>query len=168
MRFALTALIWLLLVGGLSLYIQQRDRRLPRGVPAPVTETAPGEDYALEITPTFSPVPDPFVLQDDPAATATMVVRLGGRELFRGGQSLPAGRTVSIQPLAGVVVGHNELYLRASPPTSEALLDHAVRVRLLQGGRELLDQTLWGRNGATVAGTIPFVVGKSTENGHGH
>jgi hypothetical protein len=168
MRFALTALIWLTMVGGLNLYIQQRDRRLPPAMPAPVAEAAPMEEYTLEITLTFSPQPDPFALQSDPAAAAALVVRLGKRELFRSEQALSAGRPLVVHPVAGLVVGRNELYLRASPPASEALLDHAVRVRLRQGNRELFDQTLWGVSGANVAGTIPFTLEKHVEGGHDH
>ena len=168
MRFALVALIWLVMVGGLGLYIQQRDRRLPPPIRTPVAEAMPMEDYALQITPAFSPVPDPFALQSDPAASASLVVRLGERELFRSGKALAAGRTITVQPVDGLVVGHNELYLQASPPTSEARMDHAVRIRLLQGARVIFDQTLWGTSGAIVAGAIPFVLEKHTEAGHDH
>jgi hypothetical protein len=168
MRIALTVLIWLLMVGGLSLYIQQRDRRLPPGIQTPTTEAESMEGYTLEITPTFSPEPDPFALQRDPAASATLVVWLGERELFRSEQALPAGKTVSVHPVAGLVVGRNELYLQAGPPLSEALMDHAVRVRLRQGNREVFDETLWGLSGANVAGTIPFILEKSAEAGHDH
>ena len=168
MRFALAALIWLIMVGGLTLYIQQRDRRLPPPVRTPAAEAVPMEDYTLEITPTFSPEPDPFALQGDPAAAASLLVRLGERELFRSGRALPAGKTVSLHRVAGLVAGHNELYLQATPPVSEALMDHAVRVRLLQGNREVFDQTLWGSSGARVAGTIPFTLDKSGEAGHDH
>ena len=168
MRIALTALIWLIMVGGLTLYIQQRDRRLPPAIQAPVVEAASREDYLLEITPTFSPVPDPFALQGDPSAAASLVVRTGERELFRSEQALPAGKPIAVPAVTGLVVGHNELYLQASPPASEALLDHAVRVRLLQGARVVFDQTLWGVSGATVAGTIPFTLEKNVEAGHDH
>lgn len=165
MRIALTVLIWLIMVGGLSLYIRQRDRRLPPPIQTPITEAATIEDYALEITPTFSPLPDPFALQGD---QSTLVVRLGEQELLRSRQPLPAGRTVKVHPVHGLVVGRNELFLRASPPVSEAQMDHAVRVRLLQGNREIFDQTLWGLSGANVAGTIPFVIEKKAEPSHGH
>lgn len=168
MRFALTALIWLIMVGGLTLYIQQRDRRLPPPVRTPATEAVPMEDYTLEITPAFSPEPDPFALKGGPAASASLLVRLGERELFRSERALPAGKAVSLHKVAGLVVGHNELYLQAAPPVSEALMDHAVRVRLLQGNRELFDQTLWGSSGAVVAGTIPFTLEKGGEAGHDH
>lgn len=168
MRFALTALIWLIMVGGLTFYIQQRDRRLPPPVRITAAEAVPMEDYTLEITPTFSPEPDPFALQGDPVLPAALLVRLGERELFRSERVLPAGKTLSLHKVAGLVVGHNELYLQATPPVNEALMDHAVRVRLLQGNRELFDQTLWGSSGAVVAGTIPFSLDKGGEAGHDH
>ena len=41
MKFALTALIWLIMVGGLTFYIQQRDRRLPPPVRTPAAEAVP-------------------------------------------------------------------------------------------------------------------------------
>jgi len=168
MRFALVALIWLIMVGGLTLYIRQRDSRLPPAIQTPTAEAVPLEDYVLEITPTFSPEPDPFALKGDPADSASLVVRLGGRELFSTGKALTAGRTITVQPLTGLVAGHNELYLQAAPPPGEALQDHAVRVRLLQGARLIFDQTLWGVSGATVAGAIPFNLDKRAEAGHDH
>lgn len=167
MRIALTLLIWLIMVGGLSLYIQQRDRRMPAAVAAPTMEAAPAEEYTLEITPTFSPEPDPFAIGGDQAASS-LVVRLGERVLLRSSQALPAGRPVTVHPLEGLAVGHNELYLQVSPPVGEAPMDHAVRVRLLQGNREIFDDTVWGVNGATVAGSIPFTLGKPAEGAHGH
>jgi hypothetical protein len=168
MRIALTALIWLIMIGGLSLYIHQRDQRLPPAIQILTTEAASMVDYTLEITPTFSPEPDHFALHGDPSASATLVVRVGDRELFRSEQALPAGRAVSVHPVAGLVVGRNELYLWATPPLSEALMDHAVRVRLLQGNQEVFDETLWGLSGAKVAGTIAFILERSAEAEHDH
>jgi hypothetical protein len=168
MRFALTILIWLVMVGGLAFYIAQRDRRPPAEVRAATQEAAPMENFTLEITPTFATAADPYTLHGDHAAAATLVVRLGERELYRSDQPLPAGVAVAVHPVAGLVVGRNELYLRASPPISEALLDHAVRVRLLQGSRVVLDETLWGKSGASVAGAIPFNLTGTAEAGHDH
>ena len=167
MRFVLAALIWLILVGGLSLYIHERDRRAPAEIRTPTTEAAPMEDFTLEITPTFATEADPFSLHGDTAA-ATMVVRLGERELFRSEQSLPAGVTVSVHPVAGLATGLNELFLKAGPPLSEAQMDHAVNVRLLQGSRVVFDETVWGRSGANVAGTVSFTITGTPEAEHDH
>jgi len=168
MRFAMTTLVWLIMVGGLAFYIAQRDRRPSADIRTATEESAPMEDFTLEITPAFPTAADPYALHGDRAATATLVVRLGERELFRSDRPLPAGVAVSVHPVAGLVVGRNELFLRASPPVSEALLDHAVRVRLLQGSRTVFDETLWGKSGASVTGAIPFTLGGTAEAGHDH
>jgi len=165
MRFALVAAIWLILVGGLSLYTYQRERRLPPQMEAVVSRDAPGEAYTLEITPSFATAADPFALQGDPLAGATIVVRTAGRVLYRSDKPQQAGVTVSVHPVAGLVAGRNEIFLRAVPPFT-APLDHAVRVRLLQGGRVLLDETLWGEKGANVASSIPFTLTEAGEGGH--
>lgn len=164
MRFALVAMIWLVLVGGLSLYTWQRDRRQHAAVAVAPVREAP-LPYTLEVTPTFTTAADPFALREDPAAAATLLVRLAERELYRSDKPVPAGVTQSLQPVPGLVTGHNELYLRAVPPR-EMVLDHAVRVRLLQGGRVVLDQTLWGEKGRVVAGTVPFELKEKGEVHH--
>ena len=165
MRFVLVAAIWVILVGGLALYTYQRDRRQPPPIVQAESREAPMEALTLEITPTFTTAADPFALKGDPAAAATLVVRAGDRELYRSDKPLPAGVTVSVHPVAGLVTGRNEIYLRAVPPGEP--LDHAVRLRLLQGGRVVLDQTLWGQKGAIVAGSIPFTLTGTGEAEHG-
>jgi hypothetical protein len=166
MRFALVAAIWLILVGGLALYTHEKDRRQPPPIAEPVTQPATAEAYALEVTPTFTTATDPYALQGGPAASATLVARLGERELLRTGRPVSAGTAVTVTPVPGLVLGLNELYIRAVPPRGEPL-NHAVRVRLLQGGRIVLDQTLWGEKGANVTGTIPFTLKDDREAGHG-
>ena len=165
MKFALVAVIWLILVGGLSLYTFERDRRQPPPVAAETVPEAPMEAHTLEITPGFATAADPFALRSDPAAAATLLVRVAGRELYRSDKPLPAGVTLTVHPVPGLVLGHNEIYLRAVPPQGEAL-DHAVRVRLLRGGRVVLDQTLWGEKGAVVSGTLPFELAGAGEAHH--
>ncbi len=155
MRFVLVAAIWVVLVGGLSLYSYRRDLQKPPPVAGAAVNEAPGEAYTLEVTPSFATAADPFALRGDPSDAATVVVRLADRELYRSDKPLPAGVTQSLNPVPGLVFGHNEIYLKAVPPQGEST-DHAVRVRLLQGGRVLLERTLSAKNGAVVAGTLPF------------
>jgi hypothetical protein len=166
MRFALAAFAWLLMLGGLSLYIYQRDRHTPAAIQAPVQQAVATEDFTLEITPTFSPEPDPFALQGEESTAAPLVVRTADRELFRA-ESLEPGVPVRVHPLRGLVEGRNEIYLQAQPPVGEAGRNHAVRVRLLQGSQVVVDETLWRAGGANVAGTIPFTLA-AAENHHDH
>jgi hypothetical protein len=167
MRFFLTALIWLIMFGGLSLYIYQRDRHAPEPIQAPVRQAVAGEDFTLEITPTFSPEADPFALQGNTEAGASLLVRTAEQVLFRG-EALEPGVPVRVNPVPGLIEGRNELYLQAQPPLGESSRDHAVRVRLLQDSRVVVDETLWGRSGANVAGTMPFTLAEMAEEHHDH
>lgn len=168
MRFILTALIWLLILGGLSLYIFQRDRRTQVPVQAPIMHEVAGQNFILEITPTFSPEPDPFALQTEDADSPSLVVRTSQQELYRAGADLERGVPVQVQPVHGLVEGRNELYVQGTPPLSEAHRDHAVRVRLLEDNRVVADETLWGYGGAGVAGTISFTLTPKVEDAHDH
>jgi hypothetical protein len=156
------------MLGGLSLYIYQRDRHAPVPVQAPVTHEVSSQDFILEITPTFSPELDPFALQGDAGDATSLVVRTAQRELFRAEGGLERGVPIRVQPVRGLVEGRNELYLQAQPPVGEAHRDHAVRVRLLWGNREIFDETLWGLKGANVTGTIPFTLTATVEDAHDH
>ena len=166
MRFALTALIWLLILGGFSLYIFQRDRRTQAPIQAPAMHEAAGQNFILEITPTCSPQSDPFALQGEAGDSPSLIVRTSQHELFRAEDDMERGVPVQVQPVHGLVEGRNELYLQGTPPLSEAHRDHAVRVRLLKDSRVVADETIWGHGGAGVAGTISFILTPMTEDGH--
>lgn len=165
MRFLLVVAIWLVLVGGLALYGYQRDRQLPPQAALQGLREARAETCTLEITPSFTTAADPFALKGDPGAAATLLVRTADRELFRSERALPAGVTQTVNPVPGLVEGNNEIYLRAAPPHGETL-DHAVRVRLLLGGRVVVDSTIWGERGALVSGAIPFRIEAAGEGNH--
>lgn len=167
MRFFLVAAIWLVLIGGLALYTYQRERLQPPPVAVEALREAPMEELTLELTPSFTTAADPFALKGEPAASATLLVRAAERELFRSDKPLPAGVTQTLHPVPGLVVGLNEIYVRAVPQQGEAL-DHALRVRVRQGGKVLLDQTLWGEKGALVTGALPFELKEGGEGSHGH
>ncbi|MFN2355761.1 MAG: hypothetical protein ABR512_14725 [Desulfopila sp.] len=168
MRFVLTALIWLLILGGLSLYIFQRDRRIQAPIQAPVMQEVAGQNFILEITPTFSPEADPFALQGEDGDSPSLVIRTSQRELFRAQADLERGVPVQVQPVHGLMEGRNELYLQGTPSLSEAHRDHAVRLRLFRDNRVVADETLWGHGGAGVAGTISFTLTTMAEGAHDH
>ncbi|HEY5672184.1 MAG TPA: hypothetical protein VIR78_00595 [Malonomonas sp.] len=168
MRFILTALIWLVVIGGLSFYIHQRDARIIPQAQAQISVAMTAADYLLEVTPTFGAEVDPFALLDEGQAPATLLVRLGGQNLYRGEEPLARGEILQIEPVSGLVEGNNELYFEASPPFEEAHLNHALRVRLLRGGVVQLDQTLWAEAGGKVSGTVLFQLEPSAEAGNDH
>jgi hypothetical protein len=47
-------------------------------------------------------------------------------------------------------------------------LDHGLRVRLLDSGATVTDQTIWGSRGAVVAGTVTFTLAAAKEDHHDH
>ncbi len=48
------------------------------------------------------------------------------------------------------------------------MLDHGIRVRLLNGSSVLLDDTIWASSGAVVSGTINFTLAAETDDEHEH
>lgn len=155
MRFVLAALVWLVMLGGLGLFVAQRDRYAFAPQEAPARQLAPGEELSLEITTTFSPQADPFALEGDEGGGAPLVVRNAARELFRG-EGMEPGIPFRVHPIPGLSEGLNEIFLRAKPPLAESEKNHAVRVRILRDGEVVADQTLWGTGGAGIAGNIIF------------
>jgi len=158
MRLGLVAAIWILFVGGLASYMRYRDVAGPGSEPAVELKLAEGR-YRIEVTPGFTPVPDPFALRtgQEPSAPA-LVVRLAGRELLRLSGGVEAGRPVWIEDVRGLVAGSNEIYVQVSPPIEQGDRRHFVLVRVLRDGVPIAEQTFWGEGGLQVAGTCRFEV----------
>lgn len=169
MRFLLIIFVWIFFVGGLWAYTVNRDAGLPTG-PAQVAdrEMLTGE-YVLEITPGFSIEKDPFALAlDDAPQTPGFEVRLNGQALTVDADEIFRGKVIRITKGLAPTVGFNEFYVQASPPMSESHLDHGLRVRLLNRGAPVADQTIWGSRGAVVAGTVSFNLAAPKEDDHDH
>jgi len=166
MRFFLSLIIWLVIVGGLFLYTWQRDAGLPHG-PSIVEAAKHVEgDHLLEITPTFSVVKDPFALQSDTDKAALLELKLNGKNLDAPAGDMRRGEVIRVLELPGLQVGFNEFYISASPPIAENMLDHGIRLRLLDGSSVLLDDTIWASSGAVVSGTISFTLAAETDDEH--
>jgi hypothetical protein len=168
MRFFLSLFIWLVIVGGLFLYTWQRDAGLPQGPSIVEAAKHVKGDHLLEITPTFSVVKDPFALQSDTDETALLELRLNGKNLEAPAMDMRRGEVIRIRGLTELQVGFNEFYISASPPITENMLDHGIRVRLLDGSSVLLDDTIWASSGALVSGTINFTLAAETDDDHEH
>lgn len=168
MRFVLTTLIWVVIVGGLSLYIHQRDNRIVTRSESKIDMGLAANEYMLEITPTFGTEIDPFALVEEGQSPATLIVRLGGSNIHHSAQPLARGETLRIGPVEGLIVGMNELYVQASPPLEEAHINHALRLRLLHNNVLEVDQTLWSEAGGKVSGTVSFVLEQAAETDHEH
>ncbi len=168
MRFILTLLIWIVMVGGLWLYTWQRDAGLPDAPPeAKAVEQAQGR-FTLEVTPTFTIASDPFALQLGSSSAPAIELRINGKPLSVPADTIQRGQVIDVGELAGLQAGFNEIYISASPPFEESMLDHGVRVRVLKDGVAITDQTLWAGNGAVVSGTAGFDILAGKDQHHDH
>ncbi len=169
MRFLLCIFLWIFFVGGLWAYTLYRDASQPEGPAQVAALQVLSGDYVLEVTPSFSIEKDPFALAiDDDADSSGLDVRLNGVPLAVDADNISRGKVVKITKGLVLTAGFNEFYVKASPPTSEAHLDHGIRVRLLENGVPLTDQTVWGSQGSVVAGSVSFNLAANTEDEHDH
>jgi hypothetical protein len=157
MRLVLSAAYWAVIVGGVALFIAQRDAR--RAAPVYVAEEAKGI-FALDAVVSFSAEPDPFALDTGGAKAAGLVVRLNGRDVLRE-EKLKAGVAARAEAVTGVVVGKNELFVEANPPTDQLDRAHAVRVRVLRDGVPVAEATVWSEPGMPVAAPVSLDVPKA-------
>ena len=155
MRIFAAIFINIILIGGLTLYMNHRDNKAPVEK-TPVQTTISQGVYTLEITPGFAPAPDPFALETD--KPALLLVKTGSREILRKTESVKAGKLLRIENLSGMVIGHNEIHIQASPP-SEDNAHHALRMRVLENENPVADATFWAPPGMGINNTLYFSIG---------
>lgn len=168
MKFLFSVMIWILFVGGLWAYTSQRDADLPK---TPVRVDAPEVltgNYVLEITPGFSSEHNPFALtlDDNSSQSPHLGVRLNGRELIVGMSPFQRGKVIQITSDLIFSRTINEIYVTASPSMAETDLAHSLRVRLLNNGAPVVDQTFWSSGGAVVAGSVTFRLAEHRKADH--
>ena len=169
MRPIVAALIWIVLVGGLTLYTNTRE-------PVKASRTAGPQQvegtFALEITPSFAAEPDPFALRSDADRGApALTIRVNGKEALRVTDRTEPGRPIRVEPVPGLVQGENEIYVEANPPLSAGAGAYAARVRFIRDGRTVTDRTFWSEPGSRIAETFlvkTLAQPQPQEQGHGH
>ena len=166
MRFVLSLLIWLVIVGGLFTYTCQRDANLPQSPTVVEASQQVQGIHLLEITPTFSVEKDPFALESDTENTSLLELRLNGSTIDPPAVEMRRGQVIQIHALTKLQVGFNEFYISAGPPLSEGMLHHGMRARLLVGNSVLFDETIWASPGARVSGAINFTLAAEKDDHH--
>ncbi len=137
--------------------------------PAPMIPV-PAGTHAVELESTFEAVPDPFGLKTSAnTESVALLVKLNGKEILRRTSTVEAGRTIRIDPLSGVIAGTNEIYLEAYPAIDATVPAHAMRIRVLQGGRAVADASFWSQRGSRIAGSFQFKIAEpSSSEDHAH
>lgn len=170
MRIIVAVLIWICFVGGVGLYIHHRSRAAVTSAGPVEMETAEG-NYALEITSTFIVEPDPFAIQsNDQEKPSALLVRLGDLEIIRITDRMEAGTPIRVEPLRGLVIGDNEIYVEANPPLNQAGRSHALRMQVLKNGQAWKEKTFWSTPGGKVADTLRLILipSQTKEDPHAH
>ena len=167
MRFLLCLAIWVVFVGGLYAYTEQRDRSFTTKTAVATVEEKDAVRISIELTPTFSVEDDPFALQTQ-EQNAPFDLRLNGRAVDIANLPITRGQTLFIRDLEVALSDHNELFIKASPPVAESHLNHGIRLRLLNKDQVLADQTIWSSGGGLVSGTVPFKPPVTPEIDHDH
>ena len=166
MRILAVIAVWVVILGGVSLYMSSRPE-VTKAVAVAPKGIGGGEPFRLEVTPTFAAEADPFALEGEAGETA-FVVWLNGREVLRGPEKPQAGMIVVLEPVEGLIKGVNELYVEASPPVGFGGESHGVRLRLLNSGVAVADETFWSEDGSRVTGVLRVDLAQKETEADGH
>ena len=166
-RLGLCAFVWVLFVGGVTLYMGHRHSAMGQPATAMALRTV-DRTYLVEVTTSFTAEADPFALRTDTSEEApALLLRLGDTELLRLSDGVVAGQPRRLEAVQGLTRGSNELFVKATPPTALEGRQF-VQLRVLQGGQSLAETVLWSEGGAAVAGSLRFVLEEDEEDGHEH
>ncbi len=168
MRFLAVIMIWVVLVGGLSLFVNRQRAEVAGGYvpPAPVSG-----GYWLEVTPAFSVTPDAFALQSEQEPAAALTVRLNQGDVLVVRDRLPAGQPLQVKPLSGLVGGLNEFLVKAQPADTQLDQANALRLRLYRESEMVWEQTFWSEpfHPLVATGRVALAAADASgEDGHGH
>ncbi len=152
MRFISIIIIWIVLIGGMTLFMNSRPSTVPI---QEIKRDAAQGDFWLDVTTTFDAQPDPFALSLDDSSSATaLLVKVDGDEILREEKSVQAGSVIQVKPVSQLKVGQNEFFIEANPPASLINQAHAVRCRIFNGSSLLKEQTVWSQPGLSIVSTF--------------
>ncbi len=166
MRFLLVVAIWMVIVGGLWTYVAQRDQKREMIKPPVAADISVDGQFSIEVTPTFSIEDDPFALTTSPTDSASLEVRLNGMTIDVGQSEILRGQVIRMDGVDGVLAGHNEIYVSASPPVSESGMEHGIRVKFFDASSLLVDETVWAEQGGRVSGSVSYHHSQPEEDSH--
>ena len=156
-------------MGGLSLYMHERDGAQPQNNAEMQPHRTPEGTFGMDITLSFAAQPVSFeVKADETEKPTTLLVRLNGKEVLRVHDEVAAGIPVLVEPVRGLVDGVNEFYVEASPPSVEAPRSQAVRLRCFRDGKELSTQTYWTEVGANISAAFSINLRADSQRGTSH
>ncbi len=166
MRILAVITIWVVIIGGVSLYMGSRPE-VTRAIALVPEGIGSGEPFRLEATPTFTAEADPFALEEE-AGEGAFVVWLNGGEVLKAAEESRAGVAVVLEPVQGLIKGVNELYVEASPPVGFDGESYGVRLRLMHSGVAVAEETFWSEDGSRVTGVLRVDLTEKETEADGH
>jgi hypothetical protein len=169
-RIAAALLLWVIVLGGLNLYMKRFETSGSDAASSSRQRLAQVEaPYAMELTTTFSVESDPFALtagvSKEPAG---LVVQLQGHEVLRKGGEVEAGAPIVLNPVPGLVRGLNEFFVEANMPLDSIGRSYALRFRLMQAGSPVAEETFWSEGENRITGVLRVSLENDKENGGPH
>jgi len=157
-RLVIAAIIWIIFIGGLSVYMQARESL--EMAPDKTLQTAMGK-FTIQVTTTFAPVPDPFALKTHEESSSSLTVKLHGVKVLGPDSQTGADRFVFREDLPQLLAGKNEFYVEAYPDLRATDKAGALRVEIMRDGVVLADRTFWSEPGERIAGALSTTVPES-------
>lgn len=156
MRVVGVAVLWVVIIGGISLYMDFQGDRTAPVTPADV-HRSDADAFSIDVTLTFNPRRDPFALDDpDGPGDTGLTVRMNGRTIPIQADEMTPGVPLRVGPLTAEAKTVSELYIETGPPMDQPGRHDAARVRVLRDDRILAEKTIWATSGQTITGTLQF------------
>lgn len=157
MRFILTGAVWLVILTVVFMLFSVRN---PENTAHQIETERNKTAVSFEITTTFSVEKDPFALDIGGEVSAFTLV-LDGETIFSAEEGVN-DRVPFITIETEVPYGQHELFVKANP--SEGGISQAVRIKVLNHGNILNEETYWFQSGQTVNASHIFNLEEKEEN----
>jgi hypothetical protein len=160
MRPLFAILITAGLLGGVFAYLRFADS--VRHTAVDYQAVFAEETYSLEIRKTFEANPDPiFELE-------SLSVQFKGESILVSDAIIPAEEVIKIDPLEGVEVGQNELFISFNRADENVALA-VIQVLVFRNGAEISRSVIASEEGlAEVSGSVVFSTQSADGDDHGH
>lgn len=120
------------------------------------------ETYALEIRKSFDAVSDPIF------GTESLTVLFKGKPVFSSDEEIPADQVIRIEPLEGVEVGENELFVTSTRKLGNAALA-VIQLSVTRDDFPVAEKTIVSAPGLdSVSGTMVFDTRRMESETHNH
>lgn len=168
MRFLLVVCIWCVFIGGLWVYTAAKNAQRTENSQHVVEVHRARASYSAAITLTFALEKDPFALVSEESEGKSIEAWLNGVELSFDEDSFTQGNKNFLHEIEGVLVGVNEIFIKASPPVNSEMSAHGARLQIFENDVVIVDETAWSGDGAIVTGSYIFTIGEVEGDEHSH